>query len=435
MDSSLRLGILVLVVGLIVGGGIGYYVVPPPTLPTPPSYLYDPGLGIPLAHSLISIGYISSDTTALETGKPYHEQVIAEDLKVYLKLLGYGTTFRYLVDDAQGDDNRHLEKLQGFKSMDVNLFEGGGWDSQAERALSYVNENNMLMWSPSSTSPALEIENDRLYRMCPSDSALPPALTEVMWSYGMRDVVVLHVDDPKTNEVVKQFTLAWAVKGGELASAPVRIDAGSESYSLELLLADTQALNALKKYPGGERVATLLLASSEAPAILRQVGGYPSLSSTVLFWDGETAQLNVVDGGAGEANRLRVFGISPREPSNTLYDGQRYRFENLTKLPFSVEDAYSYDIGFLIVNTIVLAQSHRADDIVALQSPTAYSTFGATGWERLNGYGDRSPPPFDVWYYASFTGGAAHRRLVGTYDPEYNAMWWSMDVIPRFPGP
>ncbi len=165
------------------------------------------------------------------------------------------------------------------------------------------------------------------------------------------------------------------------------------------------------------------------------MGGYPSLSSTVLFWDGETAQLNVVDGGAGEANRLRVFGISPREPSNTLYDGQRYRFENLTKLPFSVEDAYSYDIGFLLVNTIVLAQSHRADDIVALQSPTAYSTFGATGWERLNGYGDRSPPPFDVWYYASFTGGAAHRRLVGTYDPEYNAMWWSMDVIPRFPGP
>ena len=100
--------------------------------------------------------------------------MIAPDMNAYAKTLGYGTTFAFLVDDATGQANIHLEKVQGFKSAGVTVFEGGGWSSQAQSALSYCNSNGMLMWSSSSTSPTLAIANDNLFRMCTADTALAP---------------------------------------------------------------------------------------------------------------------------------------------------------------------------------------------------------------------------------------------------------------------
>ena len=123
---------------------------------------------------IIKIGYIAADTTGLETAKPYLEQIIAPDLNKYLRDLGYNFQVQFLIENANGQPNIHLEKIQGFHSIGVNLVIGGGWSSQAQSALSYMNSNNMLLVSTSSTSPTLAIANDRLFRMCTPDTVSSP---------------------------------------------------------------------------------------------------------------------------------------------------------------------------------------------------------------------------------------------------------------------
>ena len=198
-DYEPKLATVLLIAGLIIGGSIGYYA----AQQRPPQSTVIPNIvDYPAPSLTIKLGYIAPDSTSLEVGKPYHEQIIASDLNKYASFLGYGVTFTYLVDDAQGNDITHLEKVQGFKSMGVTILEGGGWSSQAQTALSYCNANGMLMWSASATSATLAIANDNLFRICASDSHLAPALVNVMWATGVRSIVIFQRGDSWGDGVV-----------------------------------------------------------------------------------------------------------------------------------------------------------------------------------------------------------------------------------------
>src|SRR5512136_1308822 len=142
----MTLAVVLLVAGLIVGGGIGYFAAPTKTQTTTTTTVVKE---LPLKNTLIKLGYIASSTAGLEQGKPHHEQMLAPKMNAYSAILGYGITWQYQVDDAQGQPNTHLEKVQGYKSSGITVFEGGGWSSQAQGSLQYCNSNGMLMWSTS----------------------------------------------------------------------------------------------------------------------------------------------------------------------------------------------------------------------------------------------------------------------------------------------
>ncbi|MBN2334493.1 hypothetical protein JXL21_02965, partial [Candidatus Bathyarchaeota archaeon] len=122
------LAIVLLVVGLIVGGGVGYFAAPKETAPG--EVITETVEKIPLDGMTIQIGYVASQTTGLETAVPHIEEMMVPDYNAYCTKLGYDIDFEYLIDDATGQAAVHLEKVQGFKSMDVNVFIGGGWSSQ-----------------------------------------------------------------------------------------------------------------------------------------------------------------------------------------------------------------------------------------------------------------------------------------------------------------
>ena len=185
----------VLIVGLVVGAGVGYYMAPSG----------DGGGGDgtttvtveknPLDGKTVQIGYISASTAGLETSQPLCEDIITVDINNYLAKLSYDTDVEILVDTADGQAAIHLEKVQSFKSMDVEIFLGGGWSSQAQAALGYVNDNDMLMISSSSTSPLLAIANDRLYRTCPTDYVQAPAISNMWQSWGADAILILQRGD------------------------------------------------------------------------------------------------------------------------------------------------------------------------------------------------------------------------------------------------
>ncbi|GAI24343.1 unnamed protein product, partial [marine sediment metagenome] len=61
----------------------------------------------------------------------------------------------------------------------------------------------------------------------------------------------------------------------------------------------------------------------------------------------------------------------------------------LVSQPFGYYSACSYDIGWVLAETILEAQSSDAIDILPLQWTTCYNSFGASGWNRLNECDDR----------------------------------------------
>jgi len=419
-DKGMTLAIVLLVAGLIVGGGIGYFAAPPKVVAGSGTTITSVITQLPLKNVAVKLGYIASDTTGLETGKPYHEQVIAPDMNKYSQLLGYGTTFTYLVDDAQGQANTHLEKVQGFKSAGITVFEGGGWSSQAQSALSYCNSNGMLMWSSSSTSPTLAIANDNLFRMCTADSHLAPALADVMWAAGVKSLVIFQRGDSWGDGIVNLLVPIWTAKGGVIAGDKVRYASESTEFANYLTVADQQVATAVAKYNGEtQRVGVVILSFNEISVILKQVSSYPNMYN-VHWWgsDGTAKSQRAMDDAPDEANHIGIYSLLSRETITPLYSDLEKRYVALTKQQFGTYSAYSYDLTLVITNSMYQTQSTSGAVLVPLQKPTADQTFGAAGSCRLQDDGDRIAPAYDVWgFYPSATK-ASVSVIMAQYNPD-----------------
>ncbi|MCX6649242.1 MAG: ABC transporter substrate-binding protein [Candidatus Bathyarchaeota archaeon] len=421
---------MLLVAGLIVGGGIGYFAAPAKTETTTTTTVQTV-TELPLKGETVKIGYIAASTTTLETGKPHHENIIAPDMNAQAKFLGWGdVTFEWLCDDAAGQANTHLEKVQGYKSMSVSIFEGGGWSAHAQSCLSYVNTNNMLMWSTTSTSPTLAIANDNLFRMCPADSALAPALVDVMWSYGIKSVIIFQRGDSWGDGIVNLFTPAWKAKGGEVAGDVIRYAAESTDFSNYLQQANSLAQSAVAKYGTTDKVGVLLLSFDEAPVILSQAKDFSSVYDCVYFGgDGTAVSQRIMDDAPEQANHMKIYSLMAQSPTSSKFNNLKARFMAITQQQYTAYSAYSYDVGFVLMDSILQAQSKDAKDVIGLQIPLANNLYGAGGWCQMNEFGDRAPPTFDVWFYAPGASKASYSYLAGAYNPDTQTMAWNTGIL------
>ena len=439
-DKGMTLAIVLLVAGLIVGGGIGYFAAPTKTVTVTGSSttVIQTVTAVPLKGATVKLGCISSTTTGQETLKPHMEQIAFPDINAQYKALGWGApTFTVLMEDATAQANTHLEKVQGFKSMGVTIFQGGGWSSMAQASLSYCNTNGMLMWSSSSTSPTLEIANDNLFRLCPSDSSLAPALVDMLWSYGIKSVIIFQRGDSWGDGIVNLFTPAWKVKGGNIAGQVVRYAAEATDFSNYLQTANGFATSAVAANGGDkEKVGVLLLCFDEFPVIASQAKDYSPIYDVPYFGgDGTALVQRGMDDAPQQVNHMRCFSMQAKDPGSSIFFALQARYEALTKQQYSAYRAYEYDIMFMVTQSIIAAQSSSGKDVIPLQMPIALKTWGAGGWCQLNEFGDRAPPLFNIFFYApgKEAGTGAPKASVsyvgGVYNPDTKVMTWDTGVL------
>lgn len=427
------LATILLIAGLLIGGLYGYYnaqkeqsgglLTTIVTKPVP--------RGAPLTGRTIALGYISSSTTSLETGKPYHEQIIEPALNEFASLLGYDVSFKYLIDDATGQAQVHLEKIMGFKSAGYTIIEGGGWSSQAQAALDYCNANDILLWSTSSTSPTLAIADDYLYRMCPPDSALAPVLANVMWDAGVKTIVIFQRGDSWADGIVSLLVPIWQQKGGDVAEEKIRYPAEATEFNDYLNLTDSSVADAVSKYDGEtQRVGVLMLTFGDIPVILQQAANYTNLYN-VHWWVGDTLLIKnwrVLDESAVEARHVGVYYLKPHETITSRYKDIESRYVALTSQPFAIDQAYSYDIALVLSTSVLEAQSQRGIDVVSLQYQLAMNTFGVSGWCRVDEFGDRFSSLYDVWIWSPDA-----KKLVAQYDHDREKTIFDVNILGYMP--
>lgn len=413
----------VIAVVLIAGLGIGYVLMPAKVETTTVTNVVKE---LPLKGATVRIGYIASATVGLETMKPFRDVILMPDANKFAALLGYDTKFVISIDDAQGQPATHLEKVQAFKSMGIEIFEGGLWSAQAQASLNYCNTNKMIMWSTSSTAPTLSIAGDYLFRLCPSDSFLAPALVEVTWSYGIKHIVFIQRGDAWGDGIKNIFEPAWKAKGGDFLGDTIRYAAEATEYANYLAVADQQITDALAKGYKIEEIGGVLLAFNEAPVLVTQAADYPNVYKVRWFGaDGTAKSQYIRDQSAAGALQMKVFSLLAASTANELYNAIDARYMALNKLPLGSYNGYSYDLNVNIMPTsFFMTQSTKGVDNVAMCIPICYNTFGCTGWDRLLPNGDRVPPPFDVWGFGLVNGKCDFVNY-GTYDNDLAKMAWN----------
>ena len=413
------------VVCLLIGGVVGMQMAPSGTGETITETLEVEVS--PLEGKTVQLGYIASTTVALETTDPLVKDIMEVDYNEYAEKLGYDIEFEYLIDCADSQAAIHLEKVQGFKSMDVNIFIGGGWSSQASAALSYCTDNDMLMWSSSSTSPLLALEGDNLFRMCPTDLIQAPAIAEMLWSHGIKAIVIMYRADPWADGIYNFLVPAFEAKGGVVLES-IRYAGESTVYANYLETADKILEEAIAEY-GVDHVGFEIISFAEFVVFATEAKDFPSVYGVTWFGsDGTTLSQQLCDDAPEAAVHLKVHSTyaAPAETKkfNDLYE----RYFSLVSQPFGYYSACAYDIGWILTETITSAQSVSAVDVIPLQATAAFNSFGSSGWNALDEYDDRFGSAYQIWSY-EYVGDVVKPYVSGLYQDTTGQVTWYTDAM------
>jgi branched-chain amino acid transport system substrate-binding protein len=389
----------VLIAGLVIGAGVGYYMAPSG----------DGGDGgtttvtvekNPLDGKTIQIGYISASTAGLETSQPLVNEIITGDINDYLDKMAYDTDVEFLVDTAHGQAAIHLEKVQSFKSMDVSIFLGGAWSSQAQSSLGYVNDNDMLMISSSSTSPLLSIADDRLFRTCPTDYVQAPAISNMWKSWGADAILILQRGDSWADGIYNVLLPELEEKGITVIER-VRYAAEVTEFSSYLSTMDDLLGDAIAQY-GVEHVGVQTMYFDEGVVIVSQTGDYPNTRAVV--WMGTESSgrsQRMLDDGAGQQAAIGGFSslMTPAKSWKWMQLEDDY-FATVAQ-PASFYTAADYDAAWCLALSAIEAGSIDAADIAPLWPTVPRNFFGTSGWVDLDDNGDRKPGIFDIWGFTA----------------------------------
>lgn len=418
-----NLAYVLLVVGLIVGAAGGYMLKPAEVVEITGEDKIVNVEVLPLADTLVDIGYVTSQTTDLETAVPHLENIVAADLNEYAGMLGYDTSFQFLIDNADGQPNIHLEKVQGFKSIGVLNFIGGGWSSQAQGSLEYVNGNDMLMWSASSTSPIIALADDNLYRMCPTDLVQAPAIAEMLWSHGIKAIVFMYRGDAWADGIANILKPLWAEMGGVIVEE-IRYDTMATEFSNYLQVAEEAATAAVAEY-GADHVAMEIISFSEAVTMVTQANSYPVIYNLKWFGsDGTSMTTQFLDDAPEECVHLYIYSTLASPASSEKYATLAGRYFDEVGYAYSYYTACTYDIAWVLATSMLQTQSTDALDLIPLQDPMCYNTWGASGWCRINEDGDRYAGNYDIWGYGLIDGEANFVNY-GYYDGVSETVAWN----------
>ena len=422
-SSSNTMMIVLLVVGLAIGAGAGYMLAPEKVVEIPgeTETIYE--TVAPLEGTEIQLGQIYADDAGLETGQPFTVEILEPRINTYLDLLGYDTSVKFLIDNALETPAIHLEKVQGLHAVDVDLVIGGRWSSQAQSALPYVNENNMLLFSPSSTSPLLAIPDDNCYRMCPTDVVQSDAIAEMLWTWGIDAVLVIQRVDPWADGIYNLLVPAFESRGGVVYER-ISYNPESKEFASDLQTLENRAIDAVGDF-GAERVGVLVIGFSEVAIMLTQAEGYPTIYDDVQWFgtDGTAITQRLKDDSPVQADHLMI-------PSTLAAPGisPKFRELNATYMPLvgQVLDYYTactYDIGWVLIEAVLEAQSVDPTDVIPLLDPICEKHYGTSGWCKLNADGDRFPPDYEIWGYDE-RGGNTIDVLFGKYNTVYGTVEW-----------
>lgn len=398
--------------------------------------LIDPTGIYPLWGQTIEIGVISPTTSSLEIVRSTMS-LAEDDVNAYCEELGCNVTFQFLIEDAEGQVPLHTEKLKAFKERGINLVIGGAWSSQADCTRRFCLENNMLVFSPSSTSPVLCNPLDNLFRLAPCETLQSEVLAEMLSSYGIKAIIVIHSEDHWADGTYNQLKIAFENRGGVIGER-IRYVTDATNFSDYLQIAEEVAVQAVERF-GKEHVALEIIGSSEVATIVEQAKEYPIIFDLPWFGTEETSSMQrLIDEVPEEAGRLKIFSPvavpAASENLNSFIDryhdftGQTLGSYSLDRHDSAYYAANWYDIAWLYAKAIVEAQTTNATAIRQVLPQIAENHVGISGPCRLNEYGDREISDYDVCGYGTVDG-AVENIKYGHYDSSSGDVRWNEEKL------
>lgn len=315
---------------------------------------------------------------------------------------GYGNDWYVdlLIEDTQTDPDVTLEKIKKMDRLGVKMVVGPSASSGAAAVREYADENDIVLLSPS-TSQALSIPGDSLYRVSPPSIHEVTVLTNMLERDGTEHVVAIYRQDLWGDALVEGLLSEFGgTINAENGYSPEL--ANKDILDYEGIAADVaEDVLALVGEHGDGAVAVMMIGFDESAGILEAASLHPALGSVQWY------------GSAGNANRLAIIDndaalafaerVDFKGPILMIDDGiaAQIAAEYLIVLHAGEHlDPYSYvtyDAVYTAGLTVGRTAGLDASEVLPILGPSISNTVNFIAGDGLDENGDLAGADYDIW--------------------------------------
>jgi branched-chain amino acid transport system substrate-binding protein len=408
--------VAMLVIGIVVGAALGYLVESPAVaaersradaLATQVADLQNQVTQLQ-ATKVYTIGAsfpITGELAAIGTQFQAAAQMAIDDLNN--ETAGLNIRFTIVIQDDKTTDEGALSAVQTLAQAGVKVILGPAASSQVKACKSYADDNNIVLISPSSTSPTLAIPDDYIFRTTGSDAGQSKALARLAHDQGAKKVVVFARDDEYGVAFGEFFKNAFEALNG--TASIMHYASGQSDYASEV--AQLSAKVASEK----DDAVVIITFDTDGANILSHAKDDATLQSVRWFSaEGIHGTPQLTDAPiANFIQKVKLYGTRPVFKENPLYATFSARLKARTGVDPGVFTEKVYDSVFLAGWSII----EGSYDGVAIKTnlpKVAQNFYGASGWCILDENGDRLMQDYAIWTVSPTVGGFAYQD-VGSY--------------------
>ncbi len=441
MESKLIAGVIIaLIIGIIIGYG-GAMVAAPGAqtvtttvttgAATVTTTVTAPGAGGPGLTGEVTIGALltlTGDLASYGENSKVAIEYAEQEVNQWLSSIGAGWSLKVRIEDTATDPKTAADKIRILHAAGIKIVVGPMTSAEVSEIKSYADTNQILVVSQSSTSPALSIPDDFIFRFCPDDTIQGPAAARILFDLGVRYVIPVWRGDTwgdgVEEETAKAFRELLQKEGVEGDwHEGIRYAPGAKEFSVEVAQLNDYVTDWISKY-GADKVGIYYVGFDEASIFAGEATKYDALKQVVWVGsDGTAGVTTLVEQADAAAFSWEVKWLHPifAPTENPKYFKLRDHVMNvLGREP----DAYAYaayDAVWVIAISLNMVQDYDPVKVKAVLPQVVKTYMGASGYFELNENGDRAYSDYTIMIV---------RKTDGEYKWDVAGVWrYTTDTI------
>lgn len=349
----------------------------------------------------ITIGHIvplTGDLSLYGNDSKAAVDIAVDNYNEYLDTLGVGWDIEVAHENSQSSPAIALEKLTDLKARGIDVVIGPYASSNVRALAGYVESNNMLLISPSSTAPQLAIEGDSIFRLIADDNQQSKALAKIMSEAGIDTVVTIQRGDAWGDGLYAATKRVVEANGGTVdESIRYNPDLAEFAVSSSLLAENVQSRVDER---GASRVGVLSIGFAETIKLLQDAADYEILDDIKWFCtDGYATEISILEDEialnfASNVSLSCTQGTGPQNPIRSSFEPL------LTETVGHTPNTYAYsayDALWIAGNAVLDTQSTDASVLTRAIPEVAFHHNGSIGNTKLNSAGDLDASLYAIW--------------------------------------
>jgi branched-chain amino acid transport system substrate-binding protein len=307
--------------------------------------------------------------------------------------------FKLLVEDTGTDPQKALQKVLTLYAKGARLIVGPMSSREVSAVKSFADQNKILIFSPSSTSPLLAIPGDWVYRIVPTDFAQAMAIADLLKYLGVKRAVIIYRNDAwglgLSNAIANE-----SKKLGIQIVASAGYDPDPKAFPTAVPEV-IRKLSAALGQPGSDAAIIFVTFEDDGIAAVQAAAQDPVLSK--VRWigtDGIAYSEAMIKQVGKEMAASKMLGtIAAPDPNDPKYQ----QFKQAYKAKYGKDpvayDPYGYDAAMILMQIVCAVGT---DDPVKVKETLEQwgkegKYQGATGKVYLDAAGDRAYPNYVIW--------------------------------------